>query len=133
MPLALLALAIGAFGIGTTEFVIMGVLPEVAAAHGAFFGIGSVVAADLVAPDKKASAISPMFMGLTVANTTDAGPTLSRDDAVGLKVRALHDRGFPRDVIDVFSARPPPVLSRPPPAPPRRHPPPPAPTGTCPA
>ncbi len=30
MPLALLALAIGAFGIGTTEFVIMGVLPQVA-------------------------------------------------------------------------------------------------------
>lgn len=30
---------------------------------------------------------------------TEAGPTLSRDDAVGLKVRALHDRGFPRDVI----------------------------------
>ncbi|MFD8229456.1 hypothetical protein ACFV16_35770 [Streptomyces massasporeus] len=24
---------------------------------------------------------------------------------MGLKVRALHDRGFPRDVIDVFSAR----------------------------
>ncbi|MGW3288395.1 MFS transporter [Streptomyces sp. NPDC001002] len=140
MPLALLALAIGAFGIGTTEFVIMGVLPEVAddfgvsiptagwlvsgyalgvvigaplltilgtkvsrkkmlmflmglfvvgnalsafapgfgvmligrviasLAHGAFFGIGSVVAADLVAPEKKASAISLMFMGLTVAN-----------------------------------------------------------------
>ncbi|MEU6370272.1 MFS transporter [Streptomyces sp. NPDC046931] len=140
MPLALLALAIGAFGIGTTEFVIMGVLPQVAddfgvsiptagwlvtgyalgvvlgaplltvlgtkvsrkkmlmflmalfvignalsaaapvlgvmligrvvasLAHGAFFGIGSVVAADLVAPEKKASAISLMFMGLTVAN-----------------------------------------------------------------
>ncbi|MDX3068625.1 MFS transporter, partial [Streptomyces sp. ND04-05B] len=31
MPLALLALAVGAFGIGTTEFVIMGLLPEVAA------------------------------------------------------------------------------------------------------
>lgn len=30
MPLALLALAIGAFGIGTTEFVITGVLPQVA-------------------------------------------------------------------------------------------------------
>ncbi len=29
MPLALLALAIGAFGIGTTEFVIMGLLPQV--------------------------------------------------------------------------------------------------------
>ncbi|MEC3955112.1 MFS transporter [Nocardia sp. CDC153] len=140
MPLALLALAIGAFGIGTTEFVIMGVLPEVAGdfgvsiptagwlvtgyalgvmlgapvmtalgtkvsrkrmlmllmglfiagnllsalapvfgvmllgrivaslAHGAFFGIGSVVAADLVAPDKKAGAIAMMFTGLTVAN-----------------------------------------------------------------
>ncbi|MFI8229966.1 MFS transporter [Streptomyces sp. NPDC085900] len=140
MPLALLALAIGAFGIGTTEFVIMGVLPEVAGdfgvsiptagllvsgyalgvvlgaplltvlgtrvsrkkmlmflmglfvvgntlsalapsfgvmlagrvvaslAHGAFFGIGSVVAAGLVAPEKKASAISLMFTGLTVAN-----------------------------------------------------------------
>ncbi|POX54909.1 MFS transporter [Streptomyces sp. Ru72] len=140
MPLALLALAIGAFGIGTTEFVIMGVLPEVASdfgvsiptagllvtgyalgvmfgapimtalgtkvprkrmlmllmalfvvgnllsavapvfglmlvgrvvaslAHGAFFGIGSVVAADLVAPEKKAGAISMMFSGLTIAN-----------------------------------------------------------------
>ena len=140
MPLALLALAIGAFGIGTTEFVIMGLLPEVAAdyavtiptagllvtgyaigvligapvmtvlgtrvprkrmlmllmglftvgnltsalapsfgvmfagrlvaslAHGAFFGIGSVVAADLVAPQKKAGAIALMFTGLTVAN-----------------------------------------------------------------
>ncbi|MCX4824327.1 MFS transporter [Streptomyces sp. NBC_01142] len=140
MPLALLALAVGAFGIGTTEFVIMGLLPEVAAdfqvsipaagflvtgyglgvvlgaplmtalgtrvsrkrmlmllmglfiagnvlsavapvfevmlagrvvasfAHGAFFGIGSVVAADLVAPEKKAGAIAMMFTGLTVAN-----------------------------------------------------------------
>ncbi|MBZ6171383.1 MFS transporter [Streptomyces olivaceus] len=140
MPLALLALAIGAFGIGTTEFVIMGLLPEVASdygvsiptagylvtgyalgvmfgaplmtvlgtrvprkrmlmllmglfivgnllsalapafavmligrvvaslAHGAFFGIGSVVAADLVAPHKKAGAIAMMFTGLTVAN-----------------------------------------------------------------
>lgn len=30
MPLALLALAISAFGIGTTEFVMMGLLPNVA-------------------------------------------------------------------------------------------------------
>ncbi|MDT0332062.1 MFS transporter [Nocardiopsis lambiniae] len=30
MPLALLALAVGAFALGTTEFVIMGLLPEVA-------------------------------------------------------------------------------------------------------
>ncbi|WFB08437.1 MFS transporter [Streptomyces sp. LX-29] len=140
MPLALLALAIGAFGIGTTEFVIMGLLPEVADtydvsipvagyattgyalgvavgaplltllgtrftrkqmlmllmgvfiagnllsalapsfglllagrvlasfSHGAFFGIGAVVAADLVAPDKRAKAIATMFTGLTIAN-----------------------------------------------------------------
>jgi DHA1 family inner membrane transport protein len=140
MPLGLVALAIGAFGIGLTEFVIMGLLPEVAAdfgvseaaagwlisgyalavvvgallltaattqlprkpvllglivlfiagnvltaiaedyglamigrilaalCHGAFFGIGSVVAASLVAADKKAGAIAIMFTGLTAAN-----------------------------------------------------------------
>jgi DHA1 family inner membrane transport protein len=140
MPLGLLALAIGAFGIGLTEFVIMGLLPEVAAdfevseagagwlisgyalavvvgalvltaattrlprkpvllglivlfiagnvltavagdytlammgrilaalCHGAFFGIGSVVAARLVSPEKTAGAIAIMFTGLTAAN-----------------------------------------------------------------
>ena len=140
MPLGLLALAIGGFGIGLTEFVIMGLLPEVAAdfgvteaqagwlisgyalavvvgalgltaattrlprkpvlmgllvlfiagnaisamaptyelmmtgrvvaalCHGAFFGIGSVVAAGLVAPEKAAGAIAIMFTGLTAAN-----------------------------------------------------------------
>lgn len=36
--------------------------------HGAFFGIGSVVAASLVAPEKKAGAIAMMFAGLTTAN-----------------------------------------------------------------
>ncbi|MGI5122438.1 MFS transporter [Marinactinospora thermotolerans] len=34
MPIALLALAVGAFGIGTTEFVAMGILPDVAAYYG---------------------------------------------------------------------------------------------------
>ncbi|GGJ55339.1 MULTISPECIES: MFS transporter [Glutamicibacter] len=140
MPLGLIALALGAFGIGLTEFVIMGLLPEVAAdfavseaaagwlisgyalsvvvgalgltaatvrlprkpvlagllvlfiigntltavaatyevamlgrviaalCHGAFFGIGSVVAADLVPANKKAGAIAIMFTGLTAAN-----------------------------------------------------------------
>lgn len=140
MPIGLLALALGGFGIGLTEFVIMGLLPEVAAdfsvseatagwlisgyalavvvgallltaavtrferkpvlavllvlfiagnlvsaiapdysmmmigrivaalAHGAFFGIGAVVAADMVAPTKKAGAIAIMFTGLTAAN-----------------------------------------------------------------
>lgn len=140
MKPSLLALAIGAFGIGTTEFVIVGLLPDLASdlsvsipsagmlvtgyalgvvvgaplmtaagarlprktmlvalmgvfilgnllcavagdytalmggrliaalTHGAFFGVGSVVAADLVAPDRKASAIALMFSGLTLAN-----------------------------------------------------------------
>ncbi|HEY9368653.1 MFS transporter [Streptomyces sp.] len=158
MPLALLALAIGAFGIGTTEFVIMGVLPQVAGdfgvsiptagwlvtgyalgvvfgaplltvlgakvsrkkmlmflmglfvvgntlsalaptfglmligrvvaslAHGAFFGIGSVVAAGLVAPQKKASAISLMFMGLTVANIVGVPGGTSIGQALGWRV-----------------------------------------------
>ncbi len=140
MPLSLLALALASFGIGTTEFVIMGLLPDVAAdlhvsipsagllvtgyamgvvigapifaivtsslprkrallmlmgmftlgnllcavspgyallmgariltafCHGTFFGIGAVVAADLVPRDKRAQAIALMFAGLTVAN-----------------------------------------------------------------
>ncbi|HKT28139.1 MFS transporter [Dyella sp.] len=139
MPVALYALAAGAFGIGTTEFVIMGLLIQVAAdlkvgiatagllisgyalgvfagapiltvatsrlprkavliglmaiftlgniccamapnytvlllarvitslAHGTFFGVGSVVATSLVAADRRASAISIMFTGLTIA------------------------------------------------------------------
>lgn len=36
--------------------------------QGAFFGLGAVVAAGLVAKDKQASAIATMFMGLTIAN-----------------------------------------------------------------
>ena len=35
--------------------------------HGAFFGIGSIVAASVVAPDKRAGAVAAMFMGLTIA------------------------------------------------------------------
>ncbi|MFT6369390.1 MAG: DHA1 family arabinose polymer transporter-like MFS transporter [Maribacter sp.] len=137
---ALLALAIGGFGIGLTEFVIMGILTEVSGSlgitipeaghfiaayalgvvvgapiltslgskvsakrmlfmlmiwftvfntlsglatgytsllflrflsgipHGAFFGIGAVVATKLSKPGKSAQAISIMFSGLTIAN-----------------------------------------------------------------
>lgn len=36
--------------------------------HGAFFGIGSVVAAQLAGPGRSAAAIARMFTGLTVAN-----------------------------------------------------------------
>lgn len=36
-------------------------------AHGVFFGVGATIAATLVTPDKKATAIAIMFAGLTVA------------------------------------------------------------------
>ncbi|TGZ11225.1 MFS transporter [Streptomyces rhizosphaericola] len=140
MPLALLALAVSAFGIGTTEFVMMGLLPNVAddlgtsvptaghlvsayaigvvlgaplltglgsrvprkkmllllmalftvgnlasalapdfgwllagrflagLPHGAFFGVGAVVAARMAAEGRQARAVATMFLGLTVAN-----------------------------------------------------------------
>nr|WP_232915142.1 MFS transporter [Pseudomonas viridiflava] len=140
VPLSLFILALSAFAIGTTEFVIMGLLPDVAAdlgvsipgagwlvtgyalgvaigapfmamatarlprkaalvtlmgifivgnllcalasdydvlmfarvvtalCHGAFFGIGSVVAAGLVPANRRASAVALMFTGLTLAN-----------------------------------------------------------------
>jgi DHA1 family inner membrane transport protein len=140
VPLAIVALAVASFCIGTTEFVIMGLLPDIARdlavtipqagllvtgyalgvvvgapvvaalvvavprkrallgmvgvfvvgnllcalapnygvllgarvvtafCHGAFFGIGSVVAAQLVAPERRAQAIAAMFAGLTLAN-----------------------------------------------------------------
>lgn len=35
--------------------------------HGAFFGVGAVVAARLVPPDRQAGAVAAMFMGLTIA------------------------------------------------------------------
>jgi DHA1 family inner membrane transport protein len=37
-------------------------------AHGAFFGLGALVASEMVPPDKRASAVATMFAGLTIAN-----------------------------------------------------------------
>ncbi|WP_329227374.1 MFS transporter [Streptomyces canus] len=140
MPSGLVALAVGGFGIGLTEFLIAGLLPQVAASfavseaaagrlisgyalsvavgaialtaatarlprkhvlvglvvlfvlgnllsaiapsypvmllgrivaalcHGSFFGIGSLVARSLVAPERASRAVAVMFAGLTVAN-----------------------------------------------------------------
>ncbi|UJR84537.1 MFS transporter [Sandaracinus amylolyticus] len=36
--------------------------------HGAFFGVGSIVAASLVPANERAGAVASMFMGLTIAN-----------------------------------------------------------------
>ncbi|WP_405872400.1 MFS transporter [Streptomyces sp. NBC_00005] len=140
MPAGLVALALGGFGIGLTEFVIAGLLPQVgrdlavseaaagwlisgyaltvavgaiavtaataglprkpvltalvvlfvlgnllsalapnypvmmlgrvvaALCHGSFFGIGSLVARRMVAPERASRAVAVMFAGLTVAN-----------------------------------------------------------------
>ncbi|NUR38981.1 MAG: MFS transporter [Streptomyces sp.] len=140
MPPGLVALALGGFGIGLTEFLIAGLLPQVASdlavseavagrlisgyalsvavgaivltaatarlsrkrvlvglvtlfvvgnllsavapdyrvmmlgrivaalCHGSFFGIGSLVARSLVAPERKSRAVAVMFAGLTLAN-----------------------------------------------------------------
>jgi DHA1 family inner membrane transport protein len=43
-----------------------------ALAQATFFGLGAVVAAGLVAPDRQASAISTMFLGATIANILGA-------------------------------------------------------------
>ena len=153
--LPLLALAMASFGIGTTEFVIMGLLPDVAGdlavsipragllvsgyalgvtvgapilavatarlerrralllligifilgnllcalapsygllmaarivtalCHGAFFGLGAVVASAVVAPDRRAQAIALMFAGLTLANVLGVPFGTALGQAVG--------------------------------------------------
>jgi DHA1 family inner membrane transport protein len=151
----LMALAVAAFGIGTSEFIIMGLLPNLAAdfnvsipkagalvtgyalsvtigaplvalatahlerkrallllmgvftlgnlacavaptynllfaarvitalCHGAFFGIGSVVAANLVPRNQRAQAIALMFSGLTLANVMGVPAGTALGQALG--------------------------------------------------
>ena len=157
----LLALAIGAFGIGTTEFSPMGLLPVIAKGvdvsipvagmlisayaigvmvgaplmtlllshrarrnaliflmgiftvgnllssiapdyttlllsriitslnHGAFFGLGSVVAASVVPKHKQASAVATMFMGLTIANIGGVPAATWLGDTIGWRMSFL--------------------------------------------
>ncbi|WP_248488474.1 MFS transporter [Tsukamurella sp. PLM1] len=53
---------------GPTYELVMAGRILAALCHGGFFGIGAVLAARLVTPDRQASAIALMFAGLTVAN-----------------------------------------------------------------
>lgn len=152
---ALLALAVGAFAIGTTEFTPMGLLPVIAQdlhisvpkagslvsayafgvmigapimtlllcavsrkaaliglmglyivgnlgaglshsyamlmiwrvvtslSHGAFFGLGAVEASSVVAPERRASAVASMFMGLTIANIFGVPAATGLGDTMG--------------------------------------------------
>ena len=72
--LLLIALA-GIFTLGNLLAAVSGSYAMLLAAriltsfnHGAFFGVGAIVAAGLVPPDKRAGAVAAMFMGLTIAN-----------------------------------------------------------------
>jgi DHA1 family inner membrane transport protein len=51
--------------------------------HGAFFGVGSIVAASLVAPNRRAGAVASMFMGLTIANVVGVPLAAWAGDALG--------------------------------------------------
>ena len=51
--------------------------------HGAFFGVGSVVAAGLVPADRRAGAVAAMFTGLTVANIVGVPIATWAGDGVG--------------------------------------------------
>ena len=51
--------------------------------HGAFFGVGSVVAASIVPPGRSAGAVAAMFMGLTVANVVGVPLATWAGDEVG--------------------------------------------------
>ncbi|MEK3910945.1 MFS transporter [Paenibacillus sp. FSL H7-0331] len=48
--------------------VMMGARIITALTHGTFFGVGAVIASNLVRPDKRAGAVSIMMAGLTIAN-----------------------------------------------------------------
>src|SRR3546814_2498344 len=50
----------------------------------AFFGVGSVVSASLVAPEKRASAVAAMFMGLTLAHVIGVPLAPSLGETFGL-------------------------------------------------
>ena len=51
--------------------------------HGAFFGVGAIVAASIVPPGRSASAVAAMFMGLTLANVVGVPLATWAGDQVG--------------------------------------------------
>ncbi|WP_338333582.1 MFS transporter [Acetobacter sp. LMG 32666] len=69
-------------------------------AHGAFFGLGAVEAASLVAPNRQASAVASMFMGLTVANIFGVPAATWLGDTLGWRTAfvAISTLGLVADV-----------------------------------
>ncbi|ANT63583.1 MFS transporter (plasmid) [Salipiger sp. CCB-MM3] len=54
--------------------------------QGTFFGVGSIVAAGLVAPGRQAGAVATVFMGLTVANVAGVPALTYLGDLAGWRV-----------------------------------------------
>lgn len=54
--------------IAPTYAVLMAARVLTALTHGTFFGVGAVIASNLVRPEKRAGAVSIMMVGLTIAN-----------------------------------------------------------------
>ena len=54
--------------------------------HGAFFGVGAIVAAGLVPKNKQAGAVAAMFMGLTLANVVGVPLATWAGDQIGWRV-----------------------------------------------
>ncbi|CAN5315489.1 MFS transporter [soil metagenome] len=54
--------------------------------HGAFFGVGAIVAAGLVPRNKQAGAVAAMFMGLTIANVVGVPLATWAGDQIGWRI-----------------------------------------------
>jgi DHA1 family inner membrane transport protein len=54
--------------VAPTYYTLLGARLLTSLSHGAFFGLGAMVAASLVPKDRQAAAVATMFMGLTIAN-----------------------------------------------------------------
>jgi len=101
MPAALLALAIGAFGIGTTEFVIMGLRPEAATDFGVSipsagllisgYALGVVVGAPLLTAI--GSKVSRKTVLVALMGVFIAGNLAGRDRSVVRRSDDRADRG----------------------------------------
>ena len=62
--------------------------------HGAFFGLGSVVAASVVPKHKQASAVATMFMGLTLANIGGVPAATWLGETIGWRMSFLATAGL---------------------------------------
>lgn len=62
--------------------------------HGAFFGLGAVVAASVVPKDRQASAVATMFMGLTIANIGGVPAATWLGQQVGWRMAFLGTAGL---------------------------------------